>query len=70
VCGRRAAGHHQRRDTSLPESKYALIAWIGIQPWCVWVKVTLFAVILLLTTGIVGWIAGTQVLTGITSLLH
>jgi hypothetical protein len=61
--------HPPKREPSLPNSRWALIAWIGIQPWTVWLKVTLFAMVLVLAAGIVGWFVGAQMLIHITSLL-
>jgi hypothetical protein len=49
---------------------WALIAWIGLQPWGVLAKVIFFAAFLLLTAGIVGWLTGSQVLPHLVGLLH
>jgi hypothetical protein len=46
---------------SLPPS-LAFLAWLGGQPWSTWIKITLFAVIVIVVIGLAGGRAASQLI--------
>lgn len=43
-----------RRIQAQPDSLPAFLAWLGGQSWSVWIKVTLFVVIIIAVLGLTG----------------
>jgi hypothetical protein len=49
---RRVARQRRGRDSDLPQSLFALVAWIGREGWGAWASAALFVVAVLLAAGL------------------